>query len=184
MAKIEGEAFAAVRLRPSQGRDLPAIHEIYAHHVRFGLASFELEPPTLAEMAARRETSLAADLPYLVADVDGETAGFAYAVLYNARPGYRFTVEDSVYLRPEFQGRGIGRRLLTRLLDDCTALGYRQMIAKIGDSGNAASIALHLALGFRRVGVLADVGFKHGRWVDAVLMQRALGPGASTLPSR
>jgi L-amino acid N-acyltransferase YncA len=170
-------------IRPSQPDDLAAICAIYAHHVRYGLATFEEEPPDVAELARRRAELLARGLPHLVAELDGAVAGYAYAGPYRPRPAYRHTVEDSVYLAPEHIGRGVGRALLTQLIDACTAAGYRQMIAVIGDSANAPSIGLHAALGFREVGLLRAVGFKLGRWVDTVLMQRALGPGDTELPS-
>ena len=170
-------------IRRSQPDDLAAICAIYAHHVRYGLATFEEKPPDVAELARRRAELLARGLPHLVAELDGAVAGYAYAGPYRPRPAYRHTVEDSVYLAPEHIGRGVGRALLTQLIDACTAAGYRQMIAVIGDSANAPSIGLHAALGFREVGLLRAVGFKLGRWVDTVLMQRALGPGDTELPS-
>jgi phosphinothricin acetyltransferase len=155
---------------------------IYAHHVRHGLASVEEVPPEAPEIARRLAERSAQGLPTLVAEAGGAAIGFAYAGRYRMRPAYRFTVEDSVYVAPGLAGRGVGRTLLAALIDRCAALGCRQMVAIIGDSANEASIALHERLGFRRVGVLADVGFKHGRWVDSVIMQRALGPGAGTTP--
>jgi len=170
-------------IRRSQPDDLAAICAIYAHHVRYGLATFEEEPPDVAELARRRAELLARGLPHLVAELDGAVAGYAYAGPYRPRPAYRHTVEDSVYLAPEHIGRGVGRALLAQLIFACTAAGYRQMIAVIGDSANAPSIGLHAALGFREVGLLRAVGFKLGRWVDTVLMQRALGPGDTELPS-
>jgi len=170
-------------LRPSCDADLSTVAAIYAHHVRHGLASFELQPPDVAELARRREAVLAEGLPYLVAERDGSVAGYAYAAPYRPRPAYRFTVEDSIYIAPDRVGEGIGRRLLPLLIERCAARGRRQMIAVIGDSGNAASIGLHTAFGFRRVGLLASVGFKHGRWVDSVLMQRPLGTGDGEPPA-
>ena len=171
-------------IRPSLPGDLAAVRDIYAHHVLHGLASFEEVPPDLAELARRRDDVLARGLPHLVAEAAGGrgVVGFAYAGPYRPRPAYRHTVEDSVYLAPDQAGRGIGRALLGRLIALCEAAGRRQMVAVIGDSGNAPSIGLHAALGFRRVGLLPSVGFKFGRWVDIVIMQRPLGPGDATLP--
>jgi phosphinothricin acetyltransferase len=146
------------------------------------LASFEITPPKEAEVARRRTEVLAAALPFLVAAADGKVVGYAYAAPYRARAAYRHTLEDSVYMHRDFAGRGIGRRLLERLIDECAARGYRQLIAVIGDSANQGSIALHERCGFARVGVLPSVGFKFGRWVDSVLMQRGLGDGDRTLP--
>jgi phosphinothricin acetyltransferase len=147
-----------------------------------GLASFEVTPPDAAEIARRRAEVLRRGLPYVVAALDGAVAGYAYAAPYRLRPAYRYTVEDSIYVHRDALGRGVGRRLLERLVADCAAAGYRQMLAVIGDSGNRPSIALHAACGFTRVGLLPSVGFKLGRWVDSVLMQRALGEGDATLP--
>jgi phosphinothricin acetyltransferase len=170
-------------IRPSQEGDLAAICVIYGHHVRHGLATFEEAPPDVAELARRRAELLARGLPHLVAELEGAVVGYAYAGPYRPRPAYRHTVEDSVYLAPAHIGRGVGRALLAQLIDACTAAGYRQMVAVIGDSANAPSIGLHAALGFRQVGLLRSVGFKLGRWVDSVLMERPLGPGDSTLPT-
>jgi L-amino acid N-acyltransferase YncA len=162
--------------------DLRAIHAIYSHHVLHGLASFEVEPPSLAEMQ-RRYTSIAAGgYPYLVADSDEGVLGYAYAAAYRARPAYRYSVEDSIYLAPQAAGRGIGKALLQRLIDECTARGYRQMLAVIGDSANHASIGVHRACGFTLKAVLDGIGFKAGRWVDSVIMQRTLGAGQDILP--
>jgi L-amino acid N-acyltransferase YncA len=169
-------------IRPSTDADIPAVTAIYAHHVRHGLASFELEPPDEEEMARRRAEVLERGFPYLVAEIDGSVAGYAYAAPYRPRPAYRFTAEDSVYIHPDHTRKGLGRLLLAAVIARCEELGCRQMIAVIGDSANAASIGLHRALGFEHAGTLRTVGFKHGRWVDTVLMQRALGPGATTLP--
>lgn len=169
------EAGQGAVVRPATAADLAAVTAIYAEHVRHGTASFEIEPLDLAEMTHRHGAIVAAGLPYLVAELDGEVAGYANAGPYRPRPAYRFTVEDSVYLRPGLEGRGIGRALLSRLIVLCEAAGKRQMIAIIGDSANHASIALHTKLGFRHVGTLTDVGFKHGRWLDSVVMQRELG---------
>jgi phosphinothricin acetyltransferase len=169
-------------VRASRPADLPAITAIYAHHVLRGLASFELTPPDADEMARRRDEVLARGLPHLVAEANGRLAGYAYAAPYRERPAYRYTLEDSVYIHPDCIGRGIGRALLEVLIEACTVAGYRQLIAVIGDSGNAGSIGLHAACGFVRTGLLPGVGFKFGRWVDSVLMQRDLGAGDRTLP--
>jgi len=171
-----------VTVRPSRDDDLDAIAAIYAHHVRHGLASFEVEPPTAAELAARRADILARGCPYLVAEVDKRVAGYAYAGPYRARVAYRNTVEDSVYVADGMAGRGIGKALLAQVIDACTAAGYRQMVAVIGDSANAGSIKLHASLSFAQVGLLTSVGWKLGRWVDSVLMQRALGSGDAEPP--
>lgn len=172
-------------LRPAEEADLGAVTRIYAHHVLTGLASFEETPPAQAEMIRRWRAIAEAGLPYVAAVVPetGEIAGYAYAGPYRPRSAYRYSVEDSIYLAPGFQGRGIGRALLARLIDDTTALGKRQMIAVIGDSANHASIGLHRALGFEMTGTFQAIGFKFGRWVDSVLMQRPLGPGASAAPT-
>ena len=170
------------RIRDAADADIGAIAAIYAHHVLHGLASFELEAPDAAEMARRRAQVLALGLPYLVAEREGRIAGYAYAAPYRARPAYRYTLEDSIYIDREFVGRGAGRMLLDALIEACARAGFRQMIAVIGDSANSASIALHAACGFRRSGVFTDVGYKFGRWVDSVLMQRELGAGGSAPP--
>ncbi len=170
-------------IRPATPADLPAIQAIYAHHVAQGLASFEEVPPDVEEMRRRFATLTEAGFPYLVAEAGGQVLGYSYCGPYRPRPAYRFSVENSVYLAPEAARRGIGRRLLKTLIERATALGKRQMVAVIGDSANHASIGLHTALGFRMVGKVEGAGFKHGRWVDSVLMQRPLGPGASTPPS-
>ena len=171
-----------IPIRPAAPRDLAAITRIYDHAVRHGTASFEIEPPDEAEMARRQQALLAGGFPYLVAEQDGMVAGYAYAGPYRARPAYRWSVEDSIYLDPRMQGRGIGRKLLERLIVEAQARKFRQMIAVIGDSANAPSIELHRALGFRLVGTFDNVGFKFGRWLDSVLMQRPLGEGAGTVP--
>jgi len=161
---------------------MPAITAIYAHHVLHGLASFELVPPDVNEMARRRAEVLARGLPHLVAEAGGELAGYAYAAPYRERPAYRYALEDSVYVHPEYIGRGIGRALLEALIEACTAAGCRQLIAVIGDSGNAGSIGVHAACGFVRTGLQPSVGFKFGRWVDSVFMQKALGESDRTSP--
>lgn len=172
----------ALVIRDSRDEDVSAVHAIYAHHVRHGLGSFEEIPPDQAELARRRAEILGRDLPYLVATQDDRIAGYAYASLYRTRSAYRFTLEDSIYVDAAHHGRGIGRRLLAALLERSTALGYRQMIAVIGDSGNLESIRLHAALGFAECGRLLSVGFKFGRWVDSVLMQRPMGAGDGLPP--
>jgi phosphinothricin acetyltransferase len=170
-------------IRASEERDLAAITAIYSYHVLHGLATFEIEPPDAAEMARRREQILAQGLPYLVAERDGRVAGYAYAALYRARPAYRYTLEDSIYIERGALGRGAGRALLEALIAACARAGYRQLVAVIGDSANAASIGLHAACGFRHAGLLQGVGFKFGRWVDSVLMQKELGEGIRSAPT-
>ena len=164
-------------IRNSTPADVPAMQAIYAWHVLHGLASFEEVPPECEEMARRREEVLGRGLPHLVADTGAEVIGYSYAAPYRSRSAYRFSVENSVYVLHSAIQRGIGRALLSELIARCERLDLRQMVAVIGDSGNAASIGLHAALGFRMVGVLEAVGFKHGRWVDSVVMQRELGGG-------
>jgi phosphinothricin acetyltransferase len=171
-------------IRPARDTDLAAVQAIYAHHVLTSSASFELVPPTQAEMRNRYEAILAGGHPYLVADEGGTVLGYAYAGPYRARPAYRHTVEDSIYVAPSAVGRGVGRALLARLLVQCEAGGWSQMLAVIGDSANAASIALHSALGFRHAGTLHAVGWKFGRWIDSELMQRPLGAGSAAPPLR
>jgi L-amino acid N-acyltransferase YncA len=174
---------ASLAIRSATPHDVPRIAAIYAHHVRTGLASFEVEPPDEAEVARRLAEVRAQGLPYLVAEADGRVVGYAYAAPYRSRPAYRYTLEDSVYVDRDCTGRGVGRRLLERLVSEAAASGHRQMIAVIGDSANQPSIALHAACGFARVGLLPAVGLKFGRWVDSVLMQRSLGAGDAPLPS-
>jgi len=172
----------SLSIRPAAPADIPTIARIYAHAVNHGTASFELTPPDEVEMARRMRELLAGNYPYLAAEADGAFLGYAYAALHRARPAYRFTVEDSVYVAPEAQGCGVGRILLTALIEAAGGLGYRQMIAVIGDSENTASVALHAALGFAHIGTLPHVGYKFGRWLDTVLMQRPLGFGAMIEP--
>jgi len=172
-----------MHIRPATRADLRAITPIYAHHVLTGLASFEVEPPSAQEMGTRFDAITDAGYPYLVAEDGGAIVGYAYANYYRTRPAYRHSVEDSIYIAPDALGRGLGKALLVRLIDECTTRGYRQMLAVIGDSGNAGSIGVHRACGFEQVGTLRSIGFKFGRWVDSVLMQRALGSGDATLPS-
>jgi phosphinothricin acetyltransferase len=171
-----------MELRAAVSTDIPAVQAIYAHHVLHGLASFELVPPTVAQMHGRHEAITAAGYPYLVATDDDILLGYAYASAYRTRPAYRHTVEDSVYVAAAAVGRGIGRRLLTALIAECEQRGYRQMLAVIGDSANAPSIELHRACGFAFSGTLRSVGYKFGRWVDSVIMQRPLGDGDRSAP--
>jgi L-amino acid N-acyltransferase YncA len=172
-----------VVVRDAADGDMADVQGIYAHHVLNGLATFEEVPPTVDEMRSRRNAVLAAGLPYLAADVDGRVAGYCYATSYRPRPAYRHTIEDSVYVSDGVRGRGIGVALLQGLIARAEAGPWRQMLAVIGNSGNAGSIALHRRMGFQPAGTLRSVGFKFGQWVDTVLMQRPLGPGASALPA-
>ncbi|WP_041797856.1 GNAT family N-acetyltransferase [Rhodopseudomonas palustris] len=169
-------------IRPAAAADLPAITAIYADAVRTGTATFELTPPDLAEMTRRFETLAGGGFPYLVALLGDRVAGYAYAGPYRPRPAYRFTVENSVYLDPLAHRRGLGTALLHELIAQCEARGFRQMIAVIGDSTNAGSVAVHRKSGFDLIGVHRNVGFKFGRWLDTVMMQRALGAGGETVP--
>lgn len=172
----------AVEVRDAREGDMRFVQEIYAHHVLHGLASFEEEAPGIAEMIGRREGVLKLGLPYLVAEMDGRIVGYSYASLYRPRPAYRHTIEDSVYVRDGFAGNGIGRALLSALIRRCEAGPWRQMLAVIGDSANRGSIGLHGSQGFRQIGRLDAVGFKFGRWVDSIIMQRPLGRGSLSLP--
>jgi L-amino acid N-acyltransferase YncA len=169
-------------VRDSALQDIRVVEGIYGHHVRNGLASFEEAAPLFAELARRRAEVLDAGLPYLVAELGGRVVGYAYASPYRERTAYRFTVEDSVYVEPALVGRRIGRELLASLISRCAGGRWRQMVAVIGDSANIASIRLHERAGFRLVGTLQSVGFKLGRWVDTVVMQRDLGDGDSAPP--
>ena len=169
-------------IRPSTDQDLAAITAIYAHHVASGTGTFETTPPTEAEMAARRADVLAKGLPYLVVEDGGKVLGFAYCQWFKPRPAYRFSAEDSIYLAPEAAGQGLGRELMAELVARAEAAGIRRLIAVIGDSANAASIAVHRSAGFAPVGVLKSCGWKFGRWLDVVLMDRALGDGDATPP--
>jgi L-amino acid N-acyltransferase YncA len=168
------------QIRPSTDADIAAIAAIYAHHVRHGTGTFETEPPSPADMAARRADVLAKGLPYLVAEHDGAIAGFAYCNWFKPRPAYRFSAEDSIYLAPDHAGRGLGRHLLGTLVTQAEHAGVRKLIAVIGDSANAGSIGVHRALGFENVGVLKSCGWKFDRWLDVVLMEKVLGTGDST----
>jgi L-amino acid N-acyltransferase YncA len=174
----------AQTIRPAEEADIPAIAAIYGEAVSTGTASFETEPPPAAEMARRFALLRDGGFPYLVAVRNGSVAGYAYAGPYHQRAAYRSTVEDSIYVARDARGGGIGRALLGALIGECVRIDCRTMVAVIADSGSPASIALHASLGFAPVGTLAGVGFKHGRWLDVTLMQRALGPGRSAPPSR
>lgn len=171
-----------VSIRPSNDGDVAAIAAIYRHHVLCGTASFEEVPPETDEIARRRDDLLARGLPYLVAERSGRVLGYCYAGPYHTRSGYRFTVEDTVYIDAAELGRGIGRALLANVVEICAEQGYRQMVAVIAGGDHQASIGLHQALGFSRIGVLPAIGFKFGGWIDIVLMQRILGPGAGAPP--
>ncbi len=171
-----------VSIRPTTQADIPVITRIYAEAVMNGTASFELEPPDEAEMARRMTALLDDGFPYLAAEIGGTLAGYAYAGPYRPRRAYRFSVEDSIYVDPAAQRKGVGRALLTRLIEEAGRRGFRQMIAVIGDSAQNPSIEIHRALGFRMIGAVENVGFKFDRWLDSVLMQRAIGPGATTKP--
>ena len=180
-----GLAETGFRLRPAAEDDFAAIAEIYGHFVLYGLASFEEAPPEAAELQRRWRALVEQGYPYIVAEAaapEGRILGYAYAGPYRPRPAYRYTVEDSVYVAQEAARRGVGGALLDAIIAACTELGYRQMIGIVGDSANNASIGLHRSRGFRDVGTFEAVGFKHGRWVDSVLLQRPLGDGAASLP--
>jgi L-amino acid N-acyltransferase YncA len=171
-----------ITIRGVRGGDIAAITRIYADAVRHGTASFELEPPDEAEMTRRQRALSAKGYPYLVADIAGVAAGYAYAGPYRDRRAYDWSVEDSIYIAPEFHRKGIGRLLLTRLVAESETLGFRQMLGVIGDTANTASIAVHAAVGFRLIGTFQSIGHKHGRWLDTVLMQRRLGSGDTAPP--
>src|SRR6476620_6198008 len=173
---------SAAEIRSATEADLPFVTGIYTHAVLHGTATFELIPPDLAEMTRRFKALMDGGFPYLAASLDGRVVGYAYAGPYRPRPVYRFTVENSVYLDPSIHRRGIGLKLMQRLITECEARGYRQMIAVIGDSANAGSIGVHTKTGFTMIGTHPDVGLKFGRWLDTVMMQRALGAGAATVP--
>ncbi|BAT58674.1 phosphinothricin N-acetyltransferase [Variibacter gotjawalensis] len=171
-----------VSIRPATLSDIPAITRIYAHAVAHGTASFELDPPDEAEMTRRMSALIDNGFPYIVAEEAGALLGYAYAGAYRPRPAYRFSVEDSIYIAPDAQRRGIGRILLTALIEESEKRGFRQMIAVIGDASQTPSIELHRAAGFRMIGAVEAVGFKHGKWLATVLMQRPLGEGDTTDP--
>lgn len=172
-----------ILIRPSSDADIDAITSIYAHHVLHGTATFETTPPSALEMAQRRSDVLSKGLPWLVVEVDGRVQGYAYANWFRPRDAFRYCAEDSIYLAPGMEGRGLGRALLAELLRCCERAGMRKMVAVIGDSANQGSIGLHRALGFAHAGTMAACGWKLGRWLDIVLMERALGPGGSTPPT-
>ena len=169
-------------IRSAGAADFAAIQSIYAHHVQHGLASFEETPPTLQEMRARHDEVISRGLPYLVAEEYGEVLGYGYCTPYRSRSAYRHTLEDSVYVREGKHRKGVGKAILVALIERSEELGYRQLIAVIGDSAQAPSIGLHASLGFLRAGTLRSVGFKFGRWVDTVIMQRPLGSGDGIRP--
>ncbi|MBO0133905.1 N-acetyltransferase [Agrobacterium sp. Rnr] len=179
-ARMTLPTVSSLLIRPCEEADIPAITEIYRDAVLHGSASFEIDPPTVETMIERRRLLVEGDYPYLVAECDGKVAGYAYAGAYRARPAYGAAVEDSVYIDPAMKGMGIGRKLLDALIEDATARGFRQMIAVVGDSANAASVGVHRAAGFELVGTFKSIGWKHGKWLDTVLMQRALGEGDTT----
>jgi phosphinothricin acetyltransferase len=183
MLKNEENSSTMVRIRDANETDMNAVRAIYAHYVLHGLATFEEEPPTENELNIRRNGVIAAGLPYLVAECNGRILGYCYATAYRPRPAYRYTIEDSVYVAEGYGGRGIGAALLGTLIERCQAGPWRQMLAVIGNSGNEGSIALHRRLGFETVGTLQSVGFKFGRWVDTVVMQRSIGQADRTLPA-
>lgn len=172
------EHHPAALIRPCTAQDLSAVQAIYAHAVEHGTGTFELQAPSLQEMARRLADVQAKGLPWLVAQFEGRVLGYAYANAFRPRPAYRYFLEDSIYLAPEAQGQGMGRLLLVELVARCTAAGARQLLAVIGDAKNQASIGVHRSCGFEHTGVLQHAGWKFGRWLDVVLMQRALGPGA------
>ena len=170
-------------IRPSTDADLAAITAIYAHNVLHGTGTFELDPPSQAEMLGRRADVLGKGLPWLVAERGGQVLGYAYANHFRPRPAYRYCLEDSIYLHPEARGQGLGSLLLAELIARCEAAGARQMLAVIGDSQNLGSVGVHRRLGFEHTGLLKSSGWKFGRWLDVVLMQRALGVGDSQTPT-
>jgi L-amino acid N-acyltransferase YncA len=169
-------------IRPSREQDLPAITAIYAHHVLHGTGTFETEPPSEADMTARRADVLAKGLPYLVAEDGGRVLGYAYCQWFKPRPAYRFSAEDSIYLHPDAQGKGLGKSLLAELERQAQAAGIRKLIAVIGDSANQGSVGVHRTLGFKPVGVIQSCGWKFGKWLDIVLMEKQIGAGDSTPP--
>ena len=172
-----------IQIRPSKLSDIPAITAIYRPAVLHGTASFELSPPDEAEMVRRMDAVIAGNFPYLVAEVSDHVVGYGYLAAYRPRPAYAWSVENSIYVAPDAQRSGVGRALLDALIDVATTRGFRQIIAVIGDSGQRGSIGLHRSAGFTFCGTVHAVGFKHGRWLDQVLMQRALGEGDATAPT-
>jgi len=171
------------QLRDVSPADLPAIHAIYAHAVTHGTASWEWEPPSPDELGRRMQAIRDAAFPWIVAEDAGRVLGYAYASSYRPRAAYRWTCEDSIYIAPDMQGRGLGRLLLSDLIARCTSLGLRQMVAIVGDANSRPSVSLHTAMGFTPAGAIRNAGFKHGRWLDQILMQRELGAGSTTLPA-
>ncbi|KAA1007319.1 N-acetyltransferase family protein [Paraburkholderia panacisoli] len=182
MDATSGSPVAAARIRDASEADLPAIQAIYAHHVLTGVASFEETPPSVDDLRARLASVRSHGLPYMIAEIDGQVAGYCYATPYRPRAAYRNTIEDSIYVSNAYRGRGIGRVLLQALIERCEAGPWRQMVAVIADGGSGGSLSLHQQLGFELTGTLKAVGFKHGRWLDTTLMQRTLGRGDSTVP--
>ena len=182
MSQENDKTAPAITLRPSTEADIPAIHAIYEHAVLHGTGTFETDVPDLAEMTRRRAEVLGRGLPWLVAEQDAQVTGYAYANYFRPRLAYRFCLEDSIYLAPAAQGKGVGRLLLAELMARCEAAGARQMLAVIGDAENKGSVGLHASLGFEHTGVLKSSGWKFGRWLDVVLMQRQLGTGDSNSP--
>ena len=170
-------------IRPSRDEDIPALAAIYANSVATETASWEYESPTVEEFARRRADVLTQGFPYFTAELAGRVVGYSYASSYRARVGYRFVVENSVYVLHAMKGHGIGKQLLTTLIDECARLGYRQMVAVIGDSANIGSIKLHAACGFHHVALFKGIGYKFDRWLDSVQMQRVLGDGATAPPN-
>ncbi len=167
-------------IRPSRDEDIASITAIYAHHVLNGTGTFEIDPPSVADMTGRRADVLSKGLPYIVAEEAGQVIGYAYCTWFKPRPAYRFSAEDSIYLAPGVHGKGIGRALLAELAAQAERVGIRKLIAVIGDSSNAGSVGVHRSLGFEHVGILKSCGWKFGQWLDVVLMEKALGPGDST----
>ncbi|MBK7546566.1 MAG: N-acetyltransferase [Rhodoferax sp.] len=167
-------------IRPSRDEDIAAITAIYAHHVLNGTGTFEVDPPSVADMTSRRADVLAKGLPFIVAEEAGQVIGYAYCTWFKPRPAYRFSAEDSIYLAPGVHGKGIGRALLAELAAQAERVGIRKLIAVIGDSSNAGSVGVHRSLGFEHVGILKSCGWKFDQWLDVVLMEKALGPGDST----
>ncbi len=177
------QAKSSIQTRTAEVKDIAAVQAIYSHHVKTSLGTFETEPPDLREMRKRHAAIVQAGLPYLVAELDGRIVGYAYVIQFRPRAAYRGTVEDSIYVTSDATGGGVGQVLLNALIERCTALGLRQMLAVIGDSQNAASIGAHRACGFSYVGVMTSVGRKFDRWVDVVIMQRSLGVGDADPPA-
>jgi L-amino acid N-acyltransferase YncA len=176
------EKISEIMVRPSSEADVPAMLAIYAHHVQHGLGEYEVEPLHPDDLKRRRKNMLKRRLPHLVAELSGAVIGYAYAVPFRKRPAYRYALKNSIYVHPDHLHSGVGRKLLPALLEASAVAGYRQMIAYV-EAGNEPSLNLHESFGFARIGVLKGIGFKHGRWTDSVLMQRALGPGDTTTPN-